>query len=290
MQVLAADRPARENETDGNRGGFQGDSDLSANASYGLQQELRGHSRPPQPRWGLWSTLLWVGGIYLVTTAVQGFLGFQFVLWWQNAHPDQPVSLAALQSHGPLFGTVTVLSAPVLLGLTFIAIKLSGVPVREYLALRSPTLRQFVFSLLFFVILLPILDQITVQSGREPIPDFMTGTYASARDAGPVFLTMFALALTVAAPLTEEILFRGFFYRGIAMRLGPAFAILMTSLIWASLHVQYDLFFMVQVFAFGVILGILRWRSDSLYLVIGLHAILNALAFAQTVLATPVTV
>jgi membrane protease YdiL (CAAX protease family) len=290
MQVLAVRGAELDYESRGESGDRQGESGLSADASYGLQQELKGNLKPPQPRWGVWGTLAWAGLIFAVTAVAQNAIGLLFLLWWNGARPDQPISLDTIGHHGPLFGTVTVLSTPIVLALIALAVRLSHVPFRDYLALNRPTLRQFILGLLLLVILLPVADLITVQSGRETVPDFMTGTYASARDAGPLFLAVFALALVVMAPLGEEVLFRGFLYRGLSMRLGAPLAIILTSLAWSSLHLQYEVFFMMQVFVFGLVFGLLRWWSDSVYLVVLLHALTNALAFAQAIKVTPVTV
>jgi membrane protease YdiL (CAAX protease family) len=103
-----------------------------------------------------------------------------------------------------------------------------------------------------------------------------------------LFLFLFGVALVVMAPLGEEIVFRGFLFRGLGASLGPVAAVILTSLGWAALHVQYEVFFIVQIFVIGLIFGGLRWWSGSLYLVIVLHALINAIAFVQAIYATPV--
>jgi hypothetical protein len=91
-----------------------------------------------------------------------------------------------------------------------------------------------------------------------------------------------AVALIVAAPLMEEFLFRGFLFRGYApSSLGIAGAILLTSAGWAAMHVQYETFYIVQIFLLGCAFGWLRWRSGSTALTVILHAMVNAAALAQ---------
>jgi membrane protease YdiL (CAAX protease family) len=90
-----------------------------------------------------------------------------------------------------------------------------------------------------------------------------------------------AVALIVAAPLMEELLFRGFFFPGYARSLGPWGAIIVTAAGWAVMHVQYETFYIVQIFVLGCAFGWLRWRSGSTLLTVILHAIVNALALAQ---------
>src|SRR5262245_3317362 len=97
------------------------------------------------------------------------------------------------------------------------------------------------------------------------------------RSAGP--LPIFLLALVVAGPLAEEFLFRGFLFSGfLQSRLGPFGAIALTALAWAAIHGQYDLYGMGTVAAIGVVLGLIRWRTGSLWLCALLHGVMNAVA------------
>ena len=99
----------------------------------------------------------------------------------------------------------------------------------------------------------------------------------------PIVL-VFILALVVAAPVMEELLFRGFLLRGYAAsRLGPVGAVLLTSAAWASMHVQYEVFYVVQIFILGCVFGWLRLRSGSTTLTLILHGLVNLTAITQTV-------
>ena len=85
------------------------------------------------------------------------------------------------------------------------------------------------------------------------------------------------LGAVVFAPVVEEILCRGFLFLGLRKRLGTAPALLLSSLLFALLHVQYDLFGLLSVFLFGVICALLAWRTNSILPGIILHAIYNLL-------------
>jgi hypothetical protein len=90
------------------------------------------------------------------------------------------------------------------------------------------------------------------------------------------------LAVVVAAPLGEETLFRGFLFKGILhSRLGGAGAIVLTALIWAVLHRQYDLFDMANVFAAGLLFGYARLLTNSIYPCLLMHALMNLIATIQ---------
>lgn len=254
---------------------------MVADPTYGLQQELR----PKAPRWGAWSTLLWMALIAVVYTLAQLVSALIFLFWWPSAFPDQPLVLEDLGTNGPLLGVVTLVATIAVLGIVTLAVRLSCVSIKDYLALKWPSRRNLAICLGLTVLLVVVSDFVTAQSGRDVIPEFMSGIYASSRDAGMGFFFLLGITLIVLAPLGEEIVFRGFFYRGLRSGLGPLAAILVTAATWSALHAQYELFFMAQIFAFGIFLGWIRWRSGSLLLVMMLHAAINALALVQTDLA-----
>jgi hypothetical protein len=57
----------------------------------------------------------------------------------------------------------------------------------------------------------------------------------------------------------------------------------LSSLVWTSLHLQYDWFFLGEVFSIGLVLGYIRYRSQSIWLTILLHGLNNLAAVVQTI-------
>jgi len=92
----------------------------------------------------------------------------------------------------------------------------------------------------------------------------------------------------IVAPAGEEILFRGFLFRGWVRSprpVGPAIiAIFVISLLWAVLHVQYDWTGIVQILVVGLFLGWMRYVSGSTLLTFFLHALFNVEGTLETVL------
>ena len=87
------------------------------------------------------------------------------------------------------------------------------------------------------------------------------------------------LAVTVAAPFIEELLFRGFMFRGLdASRAGPIGAIVLPNILWVTLHAQYARPTLMMLFAMGLVLGLARHFSGSVTLPLVLHAISNAVS------------
>jgi uncharacterized protein len=94
---------------------------------------------------------------------------------------------------------------------------------------------------------------------------------------------LFAIALpsvVLAAPLTEEIMFRGALFSGIASsRLGRTGAVLITAALWALAHATGAPWLFVGVlFMMGIALGLLLLRFGSLWVTIACHASWNALS------------
>lgn len=87
-----------------------------------------------------------------------------------------------------------------------------------------------------------------------------------------------AAVLGLGAPLSEELLFRGFLLGALAQsRVGFWGAALISTLIWTALHAGYTLVGLAEVFLIGLFLCWLLWRTGSLRVVIFCHALYNSL-------------
>ncbi len=87
----------------------------------------------------------------------------------------------------------------------------------------------------------------------------------------------FFFAISVVAPLHEELLFRGYAYSGWVKKLGVWGAILVPAVLFTACHIQYGWVGLLYIFLMGVALGILRWKTGSIYPCIALHMINNLL-------------
>ena len=87
---------------------------------------------------------------------------------------------------------------------------------------------------------------------------------------------MISIVFIIGAPIAEELLFRGYLYSQlINTKLGMYGTIIFTSLLWTGLHAQYDFDILISIFFLGLVLGYVRYRHDSVYLGIVIHAIHN---------------
>lgn len=84
------------------------------------------------------------------------------------------------------------------------------------------------------------------------------------------------LVLLVVAPITEEILCRGIFLRGMLNRLPPWTAIVLSAAFFAIMHLNP--WQAVSAFVIGLVLGWVYMRTRSLALCMFVHALNNAVA------------
>ncbi len=231
-------------------------------------------------RWGPLATLAWTSGAGAVYLLAQLIGLLIFIAWWQYVSPEVPFKLADLPTSGPLIAIMIAVSTPAVVAVFMLAAHLSRAGIKEYLGLYWPSLRDLGLGLLVMAVFVPLTDVATWASGAEPIPEFMTETYATAKAMG--MLPLLVIAFVVLAPLGEEIAFRGFLFRGFAGRLGPLPAILITAVVWGGLHTQYGILLQLQILAIGLAFGWLRWRSGSTLLTVLLHTLMNGTAMAET--------
>jgi membrane protease YdiL (CAAX protease family) len=87
-----------------------------------------------------------------------------------------------------------------------------------------------------------------------------------------------AAVIGIGAPLSEELLFRGFLLSALAQtRLGFWGAALISTALWTSLHIGYTAIGIIEVSVIGLFFSWLLWRTGSLRVAIFCHAVYNSL-------------
>jgi uncharacterized protein len=235
--------------------------------------------RPPRI-WKFWGTALW--GLFIFAAM---FVGQLAVVAWFVVRQEGPLDLAAaihVVSSGLTISLSVIMGLPAVLGALWVAIRLSRTPFVDYLALRWTSWTNLLIGIVALFVVVMGWDLISRLTGREVEPGFMGEVLKSARADGALWLLL--LAFCVAAPLTEEFFARGFLYRGWSESfLRPVGAIILSSLVWTALHLQYDWFFLGEVFSIGLLLGYLRYRSNSIWLTVVLHGLNNLAATLQSI-------
>ena len=179
---------------------------------------------------------------------------------------------SALSTNAFLVGSTLLFSALWLLGLT-IVVRTKGFTALDYFAFRNTPKRAWVAWSIAFAGLW-ILGWTVSHILERPTPEFMTDVFDDGR-----LLVLTGFCLVVVAPLVEEIVYRGFLYRGLASsRLGAGGAILVSSFLWAILHVQYEWYEVAYIFVLGLFLGLVRARTGSVLPPMAFHAVQNLVA------------
>jgi len=239
---------------------------------------LPGDRSKPTP-WGLWATLgisalMILANIISGITAVVGFSAF-------SPNPDFVKDPAQLASNGTLVTLSILISSPVIFGLTlFFANTRRGLAVKDYLGLHEVDWKQTLKWLFVLLLFAGASDLITLLLKRPVVEQYMFTLYSTATSKPLLWI-----ALVVAAPVSEEIFFRGFLFYGILnTRFGSTGAVLLSSLIWAPLHIQYDLYDIATALVLGLLFGYARLRTNSVYIPIAMHALMNVLAAMEVML------
>lgn len=137
----------------------------------------------------------------------------------------------------------------------------------------TAALRAYCMLLPVMVVLVVLTSAFTSGDGEmHPVVGFLLD------DADPLQIVTLGLAAIVAAPVGEELMFRGFLYRNIRQRFGISRALWSTALLFALLHAAP--YAMVPYVTLGLAFGLVYEWTGSLWASIVLHALWNSVVFA----------
>jgi uncharacterized protein len=208
---------------------------------------------------------LFVALVAYAVFSVTGWLAYAALVAMRDSASLSPAVLRTLDT------AALIIACGPTIGVLWIAVRMAGRELSEYLALNWPRRNDLVEALLIVAILWIL--EIATSTVVEPVD--LRGAFG-----GVAGLFLFFVSLTIAAPIMEEFLCRGFMFRGWSQSfLGPTGAIVLISAIWAASHVQTSWWGRVWIFASGLALGYFRWRSHSTWLAILCHSAINVLAF-----------
>ncbi|MBN8982254.1 MAG: CPBP family intramembrane metalloprotease [Rhizobiales bacterium] len=233
----------------------------------------------PPGVWKFWGTLLW--GILVFAAMGIGQIGVVAYFVFTNQTPMDAAAMVAMLGDGRTIALSVIAGLPGVLLVLWIATRLSRIPFAEYLGLEKFSWKYFLIGLVGLAVLSQGWDFVAKGVGHEVSPGFMGEVLKTARAQNALWLLV--LSFCVAAPLTEELMTRGFLYRGWSESfLRPLGAIIVSSLVWTCMHLQYDAFFLAQVLSIGLLFGWLRYACGSIWVTIVLHGLNNLAATLQT--------
>jgi membrane protease YdiL (CAAX protease family) len=200
-------------------------------------------------------------------------------VWWYGLSLPRWSDLTV---DGVLVALSVYIATPVQTALLAFMARPTGTSAANYLGLTLPRKREVIIGIVIITIVGAVLEGASRLFGLNPVTQFQFDIYRSAQAAG--WLPWLWFAIVVVGPIGEETLFRGFLFRGWHRSPRDAWvAIIVTALLWALSHAQYNLFLIGQIFVFGLLLGWFRFKSGSTILTIVLHGLLNLEAMLETV-------
>lgn len=181
---------------------------------------------------------------------------------------------------------IILVSTPIQLLLLATFVRMAGGNPFAYLALTWPRRSAVIFGVVVTAALIIAGNSLSWLLGNNIVTSFQSDIFRSASTAGPLALLCLGFAVIVVTPIGEEILFRGFLYRGWLRAPNDAWAVIfIIAALWALIHLQYDWYVTGQIFAFGLMLGWMRWATGSTILTILLHAMINLEGMLETLVA-----
>jgi membrane protease YdiL (CAAX protease family) len=225
---------------------------------------------PPKP-WGAWATLGW-GLLAVLVGLIISFIGG---LLYSFALLTEGYSRYRLEAQsGQVVLVCYVFSILGMLAFLLVPTAIRSFSYFEYLGFARTRGKYYAWALatiLAFVVMEIAFSILFDRPSQSPSDMLQT----------PSTYLLLWFVVVVAAPLGEEMFFRGFLFRGLSgTASGPALAIVLTSLIWAAIHIQYELPEITIIFVAGLLIGWFRYRSGSIGPAIFMHFTMNFTAMA----------
>jgi len=235
---------------------------------------------PKKEPWDGWWTLLWGFTVVLCWVMAQTFILFVILLIGEGIPTSMPEfedKLEAYAGDGDVLGTVAFLALFVACPMCWFCGKIkplwSGM---EYLGSERVVWWKWLMWSGIILVTMMVLGAFA-QYMKVETPESMQMMRETSDN--PIWLI---LGVVVGAPLVEEFIFRGLLFRGWKHSpIGAGGTIILTSILWAMLHQQYEPILIGNLFILGLVLGAARHYTGNVWVPVvmhAMHAINNGLA------------
>jgi uncharacterized protein len=238
-------------------------------------------NRENQNVWKLKGTLFWGTISFSVFAIIQAIAFGMYIGAKYGQLPEDELDEIAInfENNGDALSIAMLatifICVPILLGMTKFKKNSS---LKEYFSLNHVSIKKYLHWIGLTLLLLIASDSLSFLLGRPIVPEVMLKTYASSQ-----YTYLLFFSVVIGAPLFEELFFRGFLFIGFANSvLKPIGAILLTSFLWAVIHIQYDLYGIITIFLVGIFFGIARHKTGSIFVPMLIHALNNLIAMLET--------
>jgi len=123
-----------------------------------------------------------------------------------------------------------------------------------------------------FVVSLILEGVLTAIFGPHPQPQAL----ALAQHHGAFDFALDFMSVAIAAPIAEEIFFRGFVFAGLVQRMSPMFAMVISGALFGLAH--FEKWSLLPIFAIGFGLAWVYYNTRSLWVNIVSHATINTIS------------
>lgn len=236
----------------------------------GLRQPLY---RPFNPS-GLRSAIFIFIGLMLGALILPLALGFAGAVIFGTSFDDQPARLRSSM----------IMLLPAALMTAYAAWALAGrnaTDRRAVLALRLPKLGiwGWIATIIGFVGGLNLATYLIIWALRVEVPEPGLVEQTLMQLSNDPLYFLIAGGIVIGAPLWEEFVFRGQIFAALAQtRIGLTGTAIVTSGLWASLHIFEPVPFIISLFLLGLTLSWLLVRFGSLWVTIACHAAWNSVS------------
>lgn len=225
------------------------------------------------PAWVFGGTLV---GFFITVKLIEFFV---FVGVSFKGVNENVIQLVA-QALSYIMALLVVIGLPYLINRKKITLELLG--LKGKIKWQYPFIALGAFGIYYIISLFLMFVMVVIN------PSFDIGAkqevgFESLTNFGDYILAF--IALVIAAPLVEEILFRGFLFGVLKKTYRFWVAAALTSLTFAIAHGAWNVG--VDTFALSLVLCYLRYYYDSLYPAIFLHMIKNGLAYVLLFMVRP---
>ncbi len=194
-------------------------------------------------------------------------------LEWLRSHFFVFTQEPLLQIYVHIFIETFILKLGIVLSLIVFLVA-SGKPIAASLGLTNRLQNYSKFFLYGFLCLAVCVAWF---EGLDPLtPDLPTPLFF--QDSAKIGNILSVLSIVVVAPITEEIIFRGFFYPAFFSSAGRLGSIFVTSILFAAVHgaqLHWSMDHLSIIFVIGLLLTLARAMTGSTVYTIGLHAAYN---------------
>jgi len=224
------------------------------------------------PRWPAW-----YAGIGFLVALISTLLVVGIVAAATGASADD---------QNPTFTVVaTFLQGVIFIGTAVLFASFAGKPRAEHFGLRRsrfwPTVGWAALGLFSFYAVAALYTAIVQPDAEQTVAQDL------GADQGMLGMIAAGFMVICVAPVAEEFFFRGFFYRALRSRYSVLVAALIDGILFGIIHWDLStadgLLIVPPLAALGFMFCLVYERTGSLYPVIALHALNNAIAFGVTV-------